>query len=90
MASTLPLSELEALTERELVLLTEILRIEADLQQFCALETEGEKVMVELLLDQLELLVSRLSPEDSTLWNHIGCVLEWVRTSDSLNQKLRW
>jgi hypothetical protein len=72
-------SGLDALNQRELVLLSEILRIEDELQRFAALETDGERIMNEILLDQLEMIIDRLSPEDDELWGHVWRVVDWLR-----------
>jgi hypothetical protein len=76
---------IDQLNERELVLLYELLRIEDELQRFSLMETEGERIMYELLLDQFELLIDRLSPEDDELWGHVWRIVEWLRV-DALHR----
>jgi hypothetical protein len=61
------------------VLLSEILRIEDELQRFSPMQTDAERIMNELLLDQLELIIDRLSPEDDELWGHVWRVVDWLR-----------
>jgi hypothetical protein len=70
---------IDTLSERELVILYEILRIESELQRFSPLETEGQRIMHELLLSQLELVIDRLSPEDDELWGHVWRLVDWLR-----------
>ncbi|HSI72502.1 MAG TPA: hypothetical protein VK934_04945 [Fimbriimonas sp.] len=70
---------LESLSQRDMVLLSEILRIEDELQRFGGMETDGERIMSEILLDQLELIIDRLSPEDDELWGHVWRVVDWLR-----------
>ncbi|MEZ0327391.1 MAG: hypothetical protein ACAH95_15950 [Fimbriimonas sp.] len=70
---------LDQLNERELVLLCELLRIEDELQRCSLLETQGDRILYELLLDQFELLIDRLSPEDDELWGHVWRIVDWLR-----------
>ncbi len=71
--------DLHRLNEREMVLLCELLRIEDELHRHSPLEAQGDRIMVELLLDQFELLIDRLSPEDDELWTHAWRIVEWLR-----------
>jgi hypothetical protein len=70
---------LDRLSQRDMVLLGEILRIENELERYAALRAEGERIMYELLLTQFELVVGKLSSEDDELWGHVWRVVDWLR-----------
>ena len=67
------------LSAREAVLLGEIFRIEDDLQAVICLDSECEREACELLIDQLQLLMNRLSTEDELIWAHLNRVAAWLR-----------
>jgi hypothetical protein len=77
---TLEVKELvDQLSERELVLLYDLVRIDNEFERCGRMETVAERELHELLLDQLRLLMARLSPEDTLIWQCVEQVVDRLR-----------
>jgi hypothetical protein len=70
---------IEDLSPRELVLLNEIFRIEGELRRYAKLASPVERESYDLIVDQLQLVISRLSSEDDLLLAHVGRVSMWLQ-----------
>lgn len=67
------------LSSRELVLIGEVLRLEASLKTHLLVDTTGSQEASSLALEQLEGLTDRLSSEDTLVWNFVDDLTAWMR-----------
>jgi hypothetical protein len=68
------------LTSREVVLIGEVLRIEDTLRQNFMVDSTASQESVDIALEQLQGIVSRISSEDTLIWNFVEELSEWLRT----------